>query len=366
MSEHRRIRSLGVERPGAAYFFEYDEGPPGPGQVRLDTLFTGFSAGTELTFFKNTNPYLCARWDTEYGVFHADEASQAYPVPFLGYMEVARVAASGAAGFDPGDIVAGTFGHKTGHIADPAREMLVPLPKDLDPVLGIYVGQMGPIAANGILHADAELFGPAVPTLGCGIAGRQVLVLGGGVVGLLTAMFAIRAGAAEVVVADPSEYRRGVAHSLGLLAMTQEAACQHAKSRWNHGPGDRGADVVFQTRAHAASLHAGLRALRPQASVIDLAFYQHGADEVRLGEEFHHNGLSIRCAQIGRVPRGLAPAWDRRRLAHETIGLLTAQGAAICRHMITHIVPLQDAPAFLDTLIRTRPDFVQIVFQVEP
>ena len=68
--------------------------------------------------------------------------------------------------------------------------------------------------------------------------------------------------------------------------------------------GDRGADVVFQCRGQASALATALRILRPQGTVIDLAFYPGGCDEVRLGEEFHHNGLSVRCAQIGRVPRG--------------------------------------------------------------
>lgn len=361
---HRRIRSLGFEAPGRAYFLEYDEGPPAPGQVRLDTLYTGFSAGTELTFFKDTNPYLRSRWDHEQGLFRAGEPGQAFPMPFLGYMEVARVSASQAAGFAPGDVVGATYAHKTGHTADPAHELLMPVPADIDPVLGIYVAQMGPIAANGLLHADAELTGGAVTALGSGVAGRPVLVIGGGVVGLLTALFAARAGAEAVVVADPSPFRRRVAEALGFAAMTGEAACQHVKSRWYHGPADRGADVVFQTRAHAASLHHALRALRPQGCVIDLAFYQDGADAVRLGEEFHHNGLSIRCAQIGRVPRGLSRAWDRRRLARETIGLLRVQGEAIKAHMITHMINLDEAPAFLETLTRTRPDFLQIVFKV--
>lgn len=76
------------------------------------------------------------------------------------------------------------------------------------------------------------------------------------------------------------------------------------KTRWRHGPGDRGADVVFQCRGQAASLALALRVLRPQGAVVDLAFYSDSAGEVRLGEEFHHNGLAVRCAQIGRVPRG--------------------------------------------------------------
>lgn len=367
MPETRQIRSLGVERPGETSFFVYDEAPPSPGQVRLDTLYTGFSAGTELTFIKGTNPYLQSRWDDERGVFVAGEAQQEFPVRFLGYMEVARVAEAdeGVAGFRVGDVVGGSYGHKNGHTADPFHELLVPVPPEIDPILGIYAAQMGPIAANGILHADAELLGSTVTTLGAGLRGRPTLVIGAGVVGLLTALFAQRAGASEVVVADPSPFRRARATCLGLEAMTQDEACGYAKSHWRHGGADRGADVVFQTRAHPASLHAALQCLRPQGAVIDLAFYQGGAPELRLGEEFHHNGLSVRCAQIGRVPRGLGFQWDRARLAAETVALLRDRGPDIRSQLITHVVPLDEAPAFLNHLVTDRPDFLQIVFSIE-
>ncbi|SHH07226.1 Zinc-binding dehydrogenase [Kaistia soli DSM 19436] len=364
MSDHRQIRSLGIERHGEAYVFDYDEGPPAEGHVRLDTLYTGFSAGTELTFLKHTNPYFHSRWDGDRGVFIAGEPGLHYPVPFLGYMEVARVTESRNGGFSEGDVVATTFAHKTGHTADPFRDVLVKLPPELDPILGIFVAQMGPIAANGILHADAEACGGAVTRLGQGVAGRNVLVIGAGPVGMLTALFARRAGASEVVIADPSPVRRRIAEALGLQAMDEEQAWQHAKARWHSGGEDRGADVVFQTRAHAASLHMALRALRPQGTVIDLAFYQGGAGELRLGEEFHHNGLAIRCAQINRVPRGMNHAWDRGRLALETLDLLQSDGAAIRENMITNIVPFDEGPAFLKTLVEQRSDFLQIVFKV--
>lgn len=364
MSEHRTIRSLGVESPQNAYFMSYEEGPPAAGQVRLDALYSGFSAGTELTFFKDTNPYLRSRWDEGRSVFVAGEASARFPVPFLGYMEVARVSESRTPGFSGGDIVCGSYGHKSGHTADPFHELLFPMPDGLDPILGIFVAQMGPIAANGILHADAEIFGPGVRRLGEGIAGRPVVVVGGGTVGLLMALFARDAGA-TVILADPSPFRRAKAEALGVTAMDEDQAWQHAKAVWRHGPSDRGADIVFQTRARSESLHGALRALRPQGTVIDLAFYQGGADHTRLGEEYHHNGLGIRCAQINRMPRGLSHLWDRQRLSAETISLLSHYGDAIQRHMITHIVPVDDAPRFLTTLVNDRSDFLQIVFNFQ-
>lgn len=362
MSE-RRIRSLGVASEGQAYIHDYMEGPPADGHVRLETLYTGLSAGTELTFLKHTNPYFHSRWDGDRGVFVPGEASIDYPVPFLGYMEVARVTDSRSQAFANGQIVASTFGHKSGHTADPGRDVLIPLPPELDPLLGIFVAQMGPIAANGILHADAETFGNQVVTLGQSLRDRPTLVVGAGAVGIMTAMFARRAGASEVVVADPSPFRRQRLEAMGFIAMDEDQAWQHARAHW-HGGADRGADFVFQTRAHAGSLHTALRALRPQGTVVDLAFYQGGADALRLGEEFHHNGLTIRCAQINRVPRGLSHHWDRRRLALETVQLLQAEQALILREMITHIVAFEEGPAFLSALLERRPDFMQIVLKV--
>jgi predicted dehydrogenase/threonine dehydrogenase-like Zn-dependent dehydrogenase len=361
---HRIIRSLGVEAPGRSYFFEYEEGPPGDGQVRLDTLYTGLSAGTELTFLKNTNPYFRSRFDGERGVFIENEPDLHYPVPFLGYMEVARVSGSRTGGFAQGDVVASAYGHKSGHTANPFHDLLVPLPAEIDPVLGVLVAQMGPIAANGILHADAEAFGAHVPFLGAGVKDRPVIVIGAGTVGLMTALFAKSLGASEVVVTDPSEFRRQKAEAMGLQAMTEDQAWQHAKARWHDGAMGRGADLVFQTRAHSGSLNTALKALRPQGTVIDLAFYQGGADQLRLGEEFHHNGLNIRCAQINRVPRGLGALWNRGRLARATVDLLRVHGDTIRQHVITHVIPMDDAPAFLTDLIENRPEFLQVVFKV--
>ena len=121
---------------------------------------------------------------------------------------------------------------------------------------------------------------------------------------------------------------------------------------------------VMEVHRISAPYKLAGRSFRPQGTVIDLAFYQGGADALRLGEEFHHNGLNIRCAQINRVPRGLDGLWTRRRLAHETIGLLQSHGKIIREHMITHVVPFADGPQFLADLVTNRPDFLQIIFAV--
>ena len=366
MSETRTVRSLGVECPGRMSFFRYEEGPLPDGHFRVDTLYTGLSAGTELTFFKGSNPYLQSRWDEQLCVFCAGEPSIRFPLQFMGYMEVGRVCESRTAAVQAGELVAMAYGHKTGHTADARQEFFVPLPDGLDPVLGIYVVQMGPICANGLLHAAADLMGQNVHDLGDGVRGRNVLVTGGGVIGLLTGLFARHHGAAAVAVADTTPERLNAARALGLTPLDEREveAWRVCKERWHHGANDRGADVVFQCRGQAASLQTALRSLRPQGAVIDLAFYQGGADAVRLGEEFHHNGLSVRCAQIGRVPRGLAHAWSRGRLARETVSLLQAHGPLVREQIITDIVPFDESPELIAGLAARTRHTIQAVFQV--
>ena len=360
----RVVDVLQVTRPGTVEWVSVPTGELPEGWMRLDTVASGVSAGTELTFLKDSNPALSQRWDAELGLFEPGLRDDPYPVSKLGYMQVGRVVATRTPHVSVGDLVASTYGHASGHDLDPLAERYVVLPAHLDPLLGIYVAHMGPICANGLLHAAADVVGPTVTDLAAGVRGRRVLVTGAGVVGLLTALFAAGGGAADVVVADATAERRSAAEELGLESVDSTGDIGvWAKQRWRHAAGDRGADVVFQCRGQTASLHAALRALRPQGSVIDLAFYPEGAPDLRLGAEFHHNGLRIICAQIGRVPRGTAHLWDRERLSTETLGLLSGVGDRVLAAMITDRVPASDAPALYADLAARRRSVLQAVLE---
>ena len=135
--ESRTVRSLGVAGPGRPALVSYEQEPPGPGEFRVDTLFSGLSAGTELTFVRGTNPYLHARYDADLGVFRPGEPSQRYPVRVLGYMEVGRVVETRSGIIATGQLVAMSYGHRTGHVVAADRHFHVVLPESLHPLLGI-------------------------------------------------------------------------------------------------------------------------------------------------------------------------------------------------------------------------------------
>jgi threonine dehydrogenase-like Zn-dependent dehydrogenase len=355
-------RTLVVPGPGALEIVDTTEPALADGEFRAETLFTGLSAGTELTWYRGTNPYLGAGWDAELGLFDHGRPAQRYPVTRLGYMEVARVTDSRTPAVAEGALVAMAYGHSTVVHGDPRTQHVVQLPEGLDPLLGVYVAQLGPICANGLLHAAAEAGGTA---LGDGVRDRRVLVTGGGAIGLLVALLARVHGAADVVLADATPRRRDAALALGVDAVDDAPGlARQLKSRWRNGPGDHGADVAFQCRGQTAALATALRCLRPQGTVVDLAFYTGGAADLALGEEFHHNGLTVRCAQIGRVPRSLAASWDRRRLSAETLGLLAGHGELVRRHVLTDVVPFDDAPRLFADLSARRRHVISAAFEL--
>lgn len=357
-----RVYSVGFRRPREVELFHYEEGDLPPGQFRVRTLFAGISAGTELSHFTGTNPYMNARWDDDLKLFMPDGHTE-YPMMFTGYMQVGRVAASRSDGAHEGQVVAINYGHKSGHTCDPLNELVVPLPEGMDPILGIYVSQMGPICANGILHADEDELGSAVPSLGASLRDRNVMVMGTGVIGLMTAMMARDAGAREVAVVGRNPYRLGIVEKLGLIPVDNRETDpgEWAKRHWKTDWLDRGADVAFQCSGSDDLLHQALRSLRPQCSVVDLGFYQGGSPGLSLGHEFHHNGLRHLCAQIFRVPRRLRGTWDRGRLALETIRFLQRSGDAVRQHLITHIIPFTQAQRGYDLLAENSPRALQVV-----
>lgn len=362
----RTIRTLGFAGPRQTKIFTYEEKPVTQGTFRVDTLWSGLSAGTEMTYFAGTNQYLNETWNERLKLFMPTEKpSQKYPVPVSGYMTAGRVVETASPLVNVGEIVCGTWGHRSGHKLNALRDNWVRLPEDIDPVLGIYVAQMGPICGNAVLHADDEILGSQVSYLGEGMPGQSIMVFGAGVVGLLTALMAQWGGARQVAIVDrvPSRLERAATFGLIPVNNAETDPALWAKYHWvNTDTLDRGADIAFQCTASDVMLNMALRSLRPQGTVVDMGFYQGGLPNVNLGEVFHHNGLRHICAQIRRMPRRLQSSWGRRRLSEETIRFLRSYGDRIKEHVITNRVALDDGQQIFEWIANGDLSVMQVVF----
>ena len=159
----RPVRSIGVLGPGPAGDFDDVEPEPGPGQAWVRTEWSGISAGTEVTLVRGTDPSTPSAGTPTCGPSASRHHGR---LPDAG----ARLHGGRPDHRDThgrpspkAALVATTYGHRTGPCADPATMPVIPVPDELDPLLGIYLAQMGPICINGLLHAAAAPRGPGPP-----------------------------------------------------------------------------------------------------------------------------------------------------------------------------------------------------------
>ena len=335
-------------QPRSISFDDYADRALADDEVRLRTLYSGISAGTELTAYRGSNPYMHKRWDEARRLFVASEtSSQSYPLSGWGYEEVGEVVDLGAAvsGVRPGDIVYGTWGHRTHHIVNDsyARERI--LPAGVDPVLGIF-SQIGAIALNGVLDARIRI-------------GETVAVFGLGVPGQIVAQLAKRSGA-RVIGVDLLERRLELAHDLGAIDIAIDPRDGSAAERIKDLTAGKGADVALEVSGSTAALHEAIRAVAYSAKVVTLGFFQGEAQRLYLGEEFHHNRVNVVCSQISGVDPELSYRWNQLRLV-QTAMRLQAEGVLNLKPLITHTLPFEQAAEAFRILDQEPEQALQVV-----
>lgn len=339
------MRALVVTAPRTLAFEDAPDPPLGADEIRIRTLFSGISAGTELTQYRGTNPFMDHRFDEERRLFVAGEGpSWPYPVRNLGYEEAGEIVEVGRDVTDlaPGQRVYGTWNHRTHHVApaDYARERR--LPDGADPRIGIF-SHIGAVALNGV-HDAGILLGDLVAVFGLGVPGQIVAQ-------------AARASGATVIAVDPDEGRRETALRLGAqLAIEPAGAAEAIKAM----TGGRGADACIEVSGAPAALGEAIRAVAYSSRVVAMGFFQGEVAGLRLGEEFHHNRVQLVCSQISGVAAEASYRWSKPRLWRTAVEL-QHRGVLDLLPLITHVAPFADAPALFDRLDRGQPGLLQAV-----
>jgi threonine dehydrogenase-like Zn-dependent dehydrogenase len=335
-------------QPRKIDFEHLEDRPLQAKEIRVRTLYSGISAGTELTAYRGSNPYLSKEWDSKNRLFRSSNSpSQPYPLSGWGYEEVGEVIEPGpdVTSLKVGDIVYGTWGHRTQHILQEDYASQRIKPESLDPILAIY-SHLGPIALNGILDANLHV-------------GETVAIFGLGVLGQLIAQLAKLSGA-RVIGVDLIEKRLALAKELGSIEWGLNPKEGSAAEKIKELTDGRGADVSMEVSGSARALHEAVRATAYSARVVALGFFQGEAQGLSLGEEFHHNRINIVCSQISNVDPALSYRWDRLRLIH-TIMDLQAKGSLNLRPVITHVIPFKQAAQGFRILDESPEQALQVV-----
>lgn len=171
------------------------------------------------------------------------------------------------------------------------------------------------------------------------LVGERAVVIGAGVVGLLTAYLLARVAGVEVVVCDIDERRRAVAESLGARFAAPEDA-----------PGGR--DLVIHASADPRGLRRALELCGFEGRIVEASWYGEREASLPLGEAFHAKRLSIVSTQVGAI----APAMRGRRSHGERMALaLSLLADARLDALVGPATRFEDLPAALPGLLNPAP-----------
>ena len=282
--------------------------PTNQDTARIATLYSAISRGTERLIYLGAVP------ETEHTRMRAPLQIGDFPFPVkYGYCAVG-VVEEGPKQLQ-GHVAFCLQPHQDNFVAPAAT--CIRVPQGIPPKRATLAANME-TALNG--HWDASTK-----------PGDRVIVIGGGIVGLLTAYLAAQIPGAEVTLVDTSEQRRAVATELGI-AFAKPAEIDHE------------ADVVFHTSATASGMQSAIDAAGFEATVVEMSWY--GAREIglSLGGAFHSKRLRLISSQVGHVGGNQRPRWSFRRRLAKALELCTDARLDV---LVTAEIPFNEAPEAL-------------------
>ncbi len=275
------MRALWCVAPGVAEIRAEAERVPGAEECRVRALFSGVSRGTERLVLAGRVP------ESQWPVMQAPLMGGAFPFPVkYGYSAVGLR--------DDGQRVFCLHPHQDVFVAP--EGMCVPVP-DAVP------SRRAVLAAN--METAVNVLWDAAP-----LVGERVLVVGAGVVGLLSAYLLARVAGADVAVCDVNAGRAALVESFGARFVLPDAA-----------PGER--DLVVHASANQAGLRLALRCCGFEGRVVEASWYGDAEVALPLGEGFHARRLRLISTQVGQVAsvmRGRRTHGQRLALALELLG----------------------------------------------
>jgi threonine dehydrogenase-like Zn-dependent dehydrogenase len=253
---------------------------PAAGEVLVRTTRSGISGGTERLVYRGEVPADFALDDT------IDALTGTFSYPFAyGYACVGEVAESGQRVF----------------AFHPHQDVFVAQPSDLIPLPGI-----DPAAATLFPLVETAL----QVTLDAGAGYRdQVVVLGGGVLGLLTGLLLQRAGW-RPLIAEPLEWRRAVADRLGVTTAAPTELANEV------------VPLVIDASGNPDAPALALDMLAHEGTLLIASWFGAKPVVLPLGGAFHRRRLTIRSTQVSTVPARLSGTWTRSRRRQEAVALL--------------------------------------------
>lgn len=334
MNSARRLMFSAL--PPSVELEDFDAPTVNAREVLVRNTHTHVSAGSESNFLR-FGP-------ASYGL------PEGLPRANIGYMAVGRIIAVGrdVQGFSVGDRVTTSTPHSSHSLVEITPT--APIDRVPDQVADEAAGfaALGDVALHAVRRAALQI-------------DQSIAIFGLGIVGQLVLQLARTSGVYPLIAIDLIDERLELAKKSGAthtINAAREDVAQRVKAITN----GTGAEVVFHCAQAAGILQTAMECAADRGSVV-LTGSPPGTATIRLKEELLRKELTL----TGTYESGLTQPhvywrWTRQR-NRQTCLRLMATGQLQLGHLLTHVVPVDQAPKLYEMILAGSTGWLGVVFK---
>lgn len=318
----------------------YTEEMPAVGsdQVRIETLYSAISAGTEMLVYRGQLPSEVA---VDAGI-EALEVPNAYPMRY-GYACVGRIVQCGAQ-VEPSFIgkTVFVFHPHASHIVANIDDCLI-VPADIAPETALFLPNME--TAVNLVQDVRPIFG------------ERGVILGQGIVGLLVSALINEFPLSSLHALDHYQKRREIAGAFSrVTALDPKLGLQELQADLFRDAD--GADFVIELTGSPDAINTAIDVCGYGARIIIGSWYGTKTAVIDLGGKLHRNRLTIYSSQVSTIAPELSGRWNKKRrfsVVWDALRKLNPE------QFISHRIPFDQAKNIYQTLDSKPHDVVQAI-----
>ncbi len=319
---------------------------PRAGEVLIKTLFSAISAGSECLIYRGQIPSGLPMDTT----IKALSKPFQYPLKY-GYGSVGEVLELGP-GIDhswQGRPIFCFHPHESHYTAQ--IEEILPIPARIDLKEALFLSNME-TAVNFLMD-------------GRPVIGERVVVIGQGIVGLLTTALLKLFPLQQLVTLDRYAARRRTSLDLGAdhaLDPEDTAAIENALGAGSKNSTAGPADLVYELSGDSQALNQAIRLASFGARIVLGSWYGNQMAKLDLGGHFHRNRIQLISSQVSTLSPEYSGRWTKQRrlkIAWEMIRRLKPS------QLITHQFLLNQAKEAYELLDKNPDEALQVIFTYE-
>lgn len=344
--------------PKKIEFRDYEEPEIEDTEVRIKTIMSGISHGTEVSEYRGTMPYRFKDYDENYNLFvkKTNKSKSYYPL-YMGYENFGFISEVGKAvkQYKVDDIVSAFLPHRPSNVVEVVNpsywKTLLKIDESIKPEEGIFIN-LSVVALVAAHDANIKI-------------GDRIAIFGAGCIGLILTQIVKMSGARMIFVVDINNKRLELAKNFGADFVINPNCVEDVSLFIRKQTENIGADKALDCSGTYKGLNEALRSVVKGGRVVNVGTQQGGGSDLYFSEEFHHNRLEI--IQTEPVWYNLHrnhPHWNRDRAKKTVVDLISKKRLKL-NEILTHVFNFKDAEEVYKKLDKSVGNIIKAAFKYE-